>query len=217
LIGISRRNSPCLFFFGYIYGNTVYAVNAPNQVTHQLYVRMFFKMKKLLWFSFLVLALVGCTSSVRGIRIIPSRKLFFGTNINDTRSTSENPSPLKPAATDDKEVIVSSRDWLELSGQLLETGELLRRGTTVRASLLTATVSFKSFYDLPYSHTNMTATSHPWAIHLAWRLRSQTHFSPKIKRRLDGTKAKVQVAAGLTQINLADLVRIRCRNWLFKK
>lgn len=30
------------FLFGYIFGNTVYAVNAPNQVTHQLYLRMFF-------------------------------------------------------------------------------------------------------------------------------------------------------------------------------
>ena len=27
---------------GYIYGNTIYAINAPNQVTHQIYLRMFF-------------------------------------------------------------------------------------------------------------------------------------------------------------------------------
>jgi hypothetical protein len=30
------------FMVGYIYGNTIYAVNAPNELSHQLYLRMFF-------------------------------------------------------------------------------------------------------------------------------------------------------------------------------
>jgi len=87
--------------------------------------QMFFKMKKLLWFSFLVLALVGCTKQRTGHTNNPEPKTFFrDQHQRHPDRHSENPSPLNPPH-DDKEVIVSSRDWLELSGQLLETGELL--------------------------------------------------------------------------------------------
>jgi hypothetical protein len=37
-----RKTFSMPFLFGYVYGNVIYAVNAPNEISNQLYLRMFF-------------------------------------------------------------------------------------------------------------------------------------------------------------------------------
>ena len=135
-------------------------------------------------------------------------KTAFGTTVAD--ATLEIPKEFKPlkAQTLGDEVTITSKDWLELSGQLIETGAQLDGDARDRLIKAGHELSHK-FYELPYSHTTMSATTqpvgNPWldaATPLAKPLLVQ-----KVNEMIDGAKTKVIAAAQQTLVDLSGLAK----------
>jgi hypothetical protein len=149
--------------------------------------------------------LTGCSKRVPGPSSQPV-KTVFGASIPDRPvSVGEELYALKLPSAKSGELIVSTKDWMELSEQLFEAGEMMDTTAKDRLIRMAHRLS-ESFYKLRQSSTQMVGTTRPpgnpyveQAFHYA-----HPELIAKYNNTFDKAGGKVAEAASSVRLGIAS-------------